>query len=93
MSNIFLEDSVFGTLYMQKIYEFFEEPKLFSVSNEINSMFVVYWIGDEEDYDKWIIIPISKDRLEHFERKRIDIRSVLVYQEQKLCYQFNIYYE
>ncbi|WP_374760456.1 DUF6575 domain-containing protein, partial [Escherichia coli] len=56
MSNIFLEDSVFGTLYMQKIYEFFEEPKLFSVSNEINSMFVVYWIGDEEDYDKWIII-------------------------------------
>ncbi|MEH4660496.1 DUF6575 domain-containing protein [Phytobacter diazotrophicus] len=93
MSNIFLEDSIFGTLYMQKIYEFFEEPKFFSVSNEINSLYIVYWIGDEDSFDKWIIIPISPERLEHLERKRVDIRSVLTYQEQKHYFQFNINYD
>lgn len=93
MSNIFLADTILGTLYIKNVYEFFEGPKLFSVINEVDGLFVVYWIGDEEDYDKWIVLPISKGRLEHLERKRIDINSLLVYQEQSFCFQLNIPYD
>lgn len=93
MSNIFLKDTHLGTLFIKNIYEFFEGPKLFSVTNEVDSLFVVYWIGDEEEFDKWIIVPVSKTRLEHFERKRLDINSILAYQEQKVCYQVNLPYD
>src|SRR5471032_2439947 len=93
MNNIFLTDSKFGTLVLKNIYEFFEEPRFFSVSNEVGGLFIVYWIGDEDDYDKWYVIPISPERLELLERKRIDLYSSLVYQEQKTFYQVNIPYD
>ncbi|PWD68933.1 DUF6575 domain-containing protein [Pectobacterium versatile] len=93
MSNIFLKDSMFGELKYENVYEFFEGPKFFSVTNEINSLFVVYWLGDYDDFDKWVVIPISAGRLESLERKRIDIHSVLIHQEQKKYYQFDVYYE
>lgn len=93
MSNIFLSDTILGTLHIKNVYEFFEGPKLFSVTNEVDSLFVVYWIGDEEDFDKWILLPISKARLEHLERKRIDINSLLHYQEQSFCFQLNLPYD
>ncbi|CAI1971458.1 DUF6575 domain-containing protein [Serratia marcescens] len=93
MSNLFLSDTQFGSLFFKNIYEFFEEPRFFSVSNEVGGLFVVYWIGDDDDYDKWFIIPISKGRLEHLERKRIDIHAVLSYQEQRSYYQVNIPYD
>ncbi|TBM14375.1 hypothetical protein EYY83_12235 [Hafnia alvei] len=93
MKNTFLEDSCYGPLYLKNIYEFFEEPRFFSVTNEVDCLFIVYWIGDEDDFDKWLIIPISKERLEHLERKRIDINSALTYQESKHYYQVNIPYD
>lgn len=93
MSNIFLKDTRLGTLYIKNVYEFFEGPKLFSVVNEVDSLYIVYWIGDEDDFDKWIILPISKNRLEHLERKRLDINSMLSYQEQKSCFQINLPYD
>ncbi|HHQ4313681.1 TPA: DUF6575 domain-containing protein, partial [Serratia fonticola] len=93
MNSLFLADTRFGSLSMKNIYEFFEEPRFFSVFNEVGGLFIVYWIGDDDDYDKWFVIPISKERLEHLERKRVDILSVLTYQEQKTYYQFNIPYD
>lgn len=93
MKNLFLKDTRYGSLYIKNIYEFFEEPRFFSVSNEVGGLFIVYWIGDDDDYDKWFIIPISKDRLEHLERKRIDINAALTYQEQRVYYQVNIPYD
>ncbi|HDL8099887.1 TPA: hypothetical protein PXQ30_003914 [Yersinia enterocolitica] len=93
MSNLFLADTRFGSLYLKNIYEFFEEPRFFSVINEVGGLFIIYWIGDDDDFDKWFLIPISKERLEHLERKRIDIYSSLAYQEQKTFYQVNIPYD
>lgn len=93
MSNIFLPDTILGTLHIKNVYEFFEGPKLFSVTNEVDGLFVVYWIGDEDDFDKWIVLPISRARLEHLERKRIDINSLLLYQEQNFCFQLNLPYD
>ncbi|MGC1095758.1 DUF6575 domain-containing protein [Pantoea agglomerans] len=92
MSNIFLEGTILGDLLMKNIYEYFEGPKFFSVTNEVGSVFLIYWIGDEEIFDKWLIIPVSQERLEDLERKKIDINSVLSFQEQKKYYQVNIFY-
>lgn len=93
MSNLFLEDTRFGSLYMKNIYEFFEGPKFFSVTNEVDGIFLLYWIGDEEEYDKWFFIPISAARLEHLERQRIDIHQSILYQEQRYFYEIHMPYD
>lgn len=93
MSNVFLPNTMMGTLRYKRVYEFFEEPRFFSAENEVNSLFVVYWIGENDDSDSWFIIPVSPSRLELIERKRIDLRSVLIDQEQSFFYEVHAPYD
>lgn len=93
MNNVFLPNTMMGTLYYKKVYEFYEEPRFFSVENEVNSLFIVYWISEDEDSDSWYVIPISPARLELIERKRIDIRDALVNQEQLFFYETKAPYD
>ncbi|QNR12241.1 hypothetical protein MUY32_16135 [Enterobacter roggenkampii] len=93
MSNVFLPKTMMGTLRYKRVYEFFEEPRFFSAENEVNSLFVVYWIGEDEDADSWYVIPVSPSRLELIERKRIDLRTILVEQEQSFFYEVRAPYD
>ncbi|EJD6582351.1 hypothetical protein M0L63_RS06530 [Providencia rettgeri] len=93
MKNIFISHRLFGNLAIHNVYEFYDEPRLFSVKNEVSSIYLVYWIGDSKDSSDWFIIPISPDRLELLERKRIDIYSVLTEQEQSFFYTAKIFFE
>jgi hypothetical protein len=93
MNNVFLPNTMMGTLYYKKVYEFYEEPRFFSVENEVSSLFIVYWISEDEDSDSWYVIPISPTRLELVERKRIDIRDALVNQEQLFFYETKAPYD
>ncbi|ATN00839.1 MULTISPECIES: DUF6575 domain-containing protein [Proteus] len=93
MKNIFISHKLFGNLIIRNVYEFYDEPRLFSVANTVASIYLVYWIGDSKNSSDWFIIPISPDRLEMLERKRIDIYSALTEQEQSFFYTANISFE
>ncbi|EJD5900240.1 DUF6575 domain-containing protein [Escherichia coli] len=93
MSNVFLPNTMMGTLCYKRVYEFFEEPRFFSVENEVSTLFIVYWIGEDDEYDSWFIIPVSPSRLELIERKRICIRDALINQEQSFFYEAHIPYD
>lgn len=56
MSSYFYKNETIGTLKVQSIYEFYEEPRLFSVANSVGGLYLVYWIGSDDTYDNWIII-------------------------------------
>ncbi|HCI5691548.1 TPA: hypothetical protein NPO35_004852 [Klebsiella variicola subsp. variicola] len=86
MSNIFLPKTMLGTLLYKRVYEFFEEPRFFSVENEVGSLYVVYWISEDENSDSWFVIPVSPTKLELIERKRMDIHSALTALEQSFFY-------
>lgn len=90
MSNIFLPKTMLGTLLYKRVYEFFEEPRFFSVENEVGSLYVVYWISEDENSDSWFIIPVSPTKLELIERKRIDIHSALTALEQSFFTRFRL---
>lgn len=93
MNDVFIKNIAFGTLRMLNIYEFYEVPRLFSVENEVGSTFVVYWIGENDVSDSWILIPISKLRLNRLENKYIDIRELLVNQEQKFFFEVSVHFD
>ena len=81
MTNIFCDTPLTGALEIQHVYEFYEEPRLFSAANVLGNIFLVYWIGSSDNDDNWLIIPISTEKLRNFELRNICIRDALLYQE------------
>jgi len=86
MSNLFLSHPFLGDLRISSIYEEYDGPRLFSVENEVGSSFVTYWIGNDADYDNWFLIPCSKAKIIAYEKKNIDLLTLLSQQEQANFY-------
>ncbi|ENB7483509.1 DUF6575 domain-containing protein [Enterobacter asburiae] len=93
MDSIFTKSPALGTLTMLNVYEFYEQPRLFSLENEVGSYFVAYWLEETELYEGWLIIPISRLRLNRFENREIDIRDLLLKQEQPNCFKLDVIYD
>lgn len=86
MCNLFLSHPFLGDLRISNIYEEYDGPRLFSVENEVGSTFVSYWIGNNEDSDNWFLIPCSKAKIIAYEKKSIDLLTLLSQQEQANFY-------
>lgn len=93
MDNIFTKSPALGTLSMLNVYEFYEQPRLFSLENEVGSYFVAYWLEETDSYEGWLIIPISRLRLNRLENRDIDIRDLLIKQEQANFFKLDINFE
>jgi len=78
---------------MLNVYEFYEQPRLFSLENEVGSCFVAYWLEETESYEGWLIIPISRLRLNRFENRDIDIRDLLLKQEQPNFFKLDVIFD
>lgn len=77
---------VFGKLRVVNVYLEFDGPKIFYAENETGTTFFVYWVGDDADFERWYIIPCSKNRIIAFEKKKLSLRSILEKQEQEYFY-------
>ena len=62
---------------------FYEEPRLFSAVNSVGHSFLVYWVRATDLADTWYVIPISTAKLNSFENRRICIRDMLIYQDER----------
>ncbi|MEC6814963.1 DUF6575 domain-containing protein [Photobacterium toruni] len=64
-------DTELGRLRFFEIYEDFLGPKCFSVKDELDHLYLVYWSGDYDDGNctKWIYLPISQAKLDDLLRE------------------------
>lgn len=92
MNELFLQGSVLGTLYYEDVYEYFDEPRFFSVSNSVGTKYLSYWLGSDDVKDKWLVFPVSSERLEALETRQRCIRDTLLYQEENIAYIFDVLY-
>lgn len=93
MDNIFTRSPALGTLSMLNVYEFYEQPRLFSLENEVGSYFVAYWLEETDVHEGWLIIPISRLRLNRLENREIDINDLITKQEQNNCFKLDISFD
>ncbi|WP_338322827.1 DUF6575 domain-containing protein, partial [Pantoea agglomerans] len=93
MDNIFTRSPALGTLSMVNVYEFYEQPRLFSLENEVGSYFVAYWLEETDVHEGWLIIPISRLRLNRLENREIDINDLITKQEQNNCFKLDISFD
>lgn len=71
MMSVLPRQTILGHLDFFEIYDDFEGPKCFSVKNDLEQLYLVYWSGDYEDgqYSKWVYMPVSQRILDELVRE------------------------
>lgn len=84
-----------GDLYMGEVFEYYDGPKLFTLNkkNSEEPLFLSYWIGDEENYQSWVIIPVSKKRIEQYKNNEIDFLNFLNVLNEDELYRLDFIYK
>jgi hypothetical protein len=81
--------TILGQLRFFEIYDEFDGPKCFTVINEMNQLYLVYWGGlfKEKAYTSWLYAPISEKRLDSVRRGHIKFRDVFLTPETGMIYE------
>ena len=83
MKSILPKRTSLGQLDFFEIYDDYCGPKTFSVRNNLNQLFLVYWEGDYDGYSSWLYSPISEKRLDSFVKGSISLLSIYIKPEIK----------
>ncbi|MBB1403720.1 DUF6575 domain-containing protein [Pseudoalteromonas sp. SG45-1] len=69
--NILPKDTILGRLKVFEIYDEFYGPKCFSVRDDLQYLYLVYWSGDYENgaCTKWVYMPVSTKILDELLRE------------------------
>lgn len=69
--NTLPKDTILGRLKIFEIYDEFFGPKCFSVKDELQQLYLVYWSGDYDNgaCTKWVYMPVSTKILDELLRE------------------------
>lgn len=84
-------DTYLGRLTFFEIYEDFFGPKCFSVKDELQQLYLVYWSGDYEDgkYTKWVYMPVSQKILDELLREEYSFHKAFSNSKRLLIVSIN----
>ncbi|MEL4394863.1 DUF6575 domain-containing protein [Shewanella algae] len=74
---LFIVSERFGELFYHNVYAFYDEPLTFTALNEFGQLFFCYSLGYADEFDKWIVIPTSSERVNKLEQKDISIVEMI----------------
>lgn len=73
----FIKSDRCGSLYYHNVYNYYDEPLIFTALNEYEQLFFCYSLGCDDSYDRWIIVPTSQDKVNKLEQKDISIFNMI----------------
>lgn len=82
-----------GNLEIFEIYEYYDQPCLFSCRNMAEHFFLAIWVDETSDFDRWLYAPISLLRLAYLKSGGIDLRSVFLNAEDNFVFDVEVFYE
>jgi len=76
--SVLPRQTILGHLDFFEIYDDFDGPKCFSVKNDLEQLYLVYWSGDydEGQYSKWVYMPVSQRMLDELVREETTFHKV-----------------
>lgn len=76
--SILPKDTKLGKLNYFEIYDDFYGPKCFSVKNDLDHLYLVYWSGDYENdsCSKWLYVPVSQKILDALLREENSVHDI-----------------
>ncbi|ASI93575.1 DUF6575 domain-containing protein [Vibrio rotiferianus] len=84
--NILPKDTFLGRLSFFEIYDDFFGPKCFSVKDELERLYLVYWSGDYNNgqTSKWVYMPTSQNILDALLREECSFHQAFSQSKQLL---------
>lgn len=75
--SVLPRQTILGHLNYFEIYDDFDGPKCFSVKNDLDQLYLVYWSGDYDDGDfsKWVYMPVSQKMLDELIREEVSFHK------------------
>lgn len=85
--------TLLGNLEIFEIYEYYDQPCLFSCHNMAEHFFLAIWVDETSDFDRWIYAPISLQRLTYLKSGGIDLRSAFFNAEDNFVFDVEVFHE
>lgn len=87
------ERTVLGQLEIIEVYDFYDQPALFSCKNKSGQTFIVVWVDSSEIADLWLYASVSSSRFQDARRGLIELRDIFTNSEDSFVYQVETPYE
>lgn len=71
-------------------YLYFNRPLLFSCRNSAGEKFLAGWVEETNDFECYLCVPISRERLEALETGAIEIREAFLQSEAGYAYEVKV---
>ena len=82
-----------GNLEIIEIYEYYDQPLLFSCQNAIGQKFLAVLIDETDTVETWLYVPVSENRLNEIRSGKIDLHDAFSKAEDNQVYRVCIPYD
>jgi hypothetical protein len=79
-----------GNFRELETYVYFDGPQLFSCISGTDHHYICYWADSNEDYFKWLYIPVSNRRYEQIRNGDYSIRNAILHTEDNYVWKLLI---
>lgn len=77
MFDIEFATTPFGSLKINNVYAYYDEPTIFCAKNEFGQLYFCYWIKDDQEAEYWIINPVSVELVTKLEQKKLPLSKLI----------------
>lgn len=90
MKNDLPESTILGILKLIEVYEFYDQPCLFSCQNLSGQVYIALWIDNSEAEDIWFYAPVSSERFNNIKNGKVDLKTVFTHSEDAFVFEVTI---
>ena len=82
-----------GKLELIEVYEFYDQPILFSCRNASDAIFMGVFADEDDDFETWLYIGVSLHRFQRIRSGAIDLHDAFSEVEDGIIYQIKVPYD
>jgi hypothetical protein len=90
MKNDLPESTILGILKLIEVYEFYDQPCLFSCQNLLGQVYIALWVDSSKTEDVWLYAPVSSKRFNHIKNGKVDLKTVFTHSEDAFVFEMSI---
>lgn len=84
------ESTILGILKLIEVYEFYDQPCLFSCQNLSGQVYIALWVDSSEIEDIWLYAPVLSERFNHIKNGKVDFKTVFTHSEDAFVFEVSI---
>jgi hypothetical protein len=85
--NSLAKSSFLGNLNLLEVYIQYNGPRLLACQNQANKVFIALWVDEEEDFDLWLYMLVSIDKLKSIRSGEISLHQAFANPETNYLYE------